>query len=131
MSLRAFQRIVAKIGIVAVLFTQLAVAAYACPELAGAGASPVTHGQTLSMPAGCEMPDSGNPSLCRPHCQVGNQSLTGDRYVSVPAAMPMTVRLTIVGPLQSASAPELTNLPVLRERETGPPPLVRFHFFRI
>lgn len=131
MFVRSFQRIVARIGIATLLFTQLAVAAYACPQPAGAGASPLTHEQTAGMPAGCEMLDSANLHLCRQHCEVGNQSLTGDACVSLPAAMPMTVLLTIVEPLQAAPAPELTNLPVLRERETGPRPLIRFHFFRI
>ena len=70
-------------------------------------------------------------NLCRQHCEIGNQSLTADAYVSVPASMLMTMLVTVVEPLQSASAFTLTSLPVPRERETGPPPLVRFHFYRI
>ena len=131
MFVRAFQRVVARIGIAAVLFTQLAMAAYACPALVGADLSSMTNEQSATMPADCEMLDSSNPNLCRQHCEIGTQSLTGDAYVSVHLAMAMATPLTIVEPLQSASSLKLTNLPVLRERETGPLPLIRFHFFRI
>ena len=131
MLVRAFQRVVARFCIAVVLFTQLAVAAYACPALAEADAVSMTSEQAAAMPADCEMHDSSNPNLCRQHCQIGNQSLTGDAYASVPGAIPMAMLLTIVEPLQSASALRLTNLPVLRQRETGPLPLIRFHFFRI
>ena len=91
----------------------------------------MTNEQLAAMPADCEMLDTNNLNLCRQHCEIGNQSLTADAYVSVPASMLMTMLVTVVEPLQSASAFTLTSLPVPRERETGPPPLVRFHFFRI
>lgn len=125
------RRAVARIAIAAVLFTQLAVAAYACPELLGTAPGMVANGQAAAMPAGCEMPVSHNPNLCRHHCQVGNQSLPADAYVSADAPMVIAAILTVVEPLQPAAALELANLPVLRERETGPPPLIRFHVLRI
>ena len=131
---RAIRRVAAKIGIGAVLFTQLAVAAYACPELNVTRQEThvaMTHGQAqAAMPAGGEIPaDMHDPNLCQQHCQIGTQSVTGAEHVSVPVAVVMP--LTVVDPPQPASALTLATLPVLRERETGPPPLIRFQFFRI
>ena len=132
MFVRAFQRVVAKIGIAAVLFTQLAVAVYACPELTGKVENTqvaMANEQPSTMTGSCEKLDAENPNLCQQHCHMGNQTATGAANVSVPMAMPML--LTVVEPLQPVSALKLTTLPVLRERETGPPPLIRFHVFRI
>ena len=130
---RTLQRLVAKIGIGAVLFTQLAVAAYACPELTALTENTpfaMSNVQPSAKPASCEIPaDQHDPNLCQQHCQIGTQSVTGGGHVSVPVAVMMP--LTVVEPPQPASAVTLATLPVFRERETGPPPLVRFHFFRI
>lgn len=129
---RTLQRLVAKIGIGAVLFAQLCVAAYACPELTALAENTpfaMSTVQPSAMPAGCEIPHSHNANLCQQHCQIGTQSVAGAEHVSIP--MPATLPLTVVELLQPASALKLATLSVLRERETGPPPLVRFHFFRI
>ena len=131
MFVRAFQRLAATIGIAAMMFSQLAVAAYACPELTGqtvnVQAAMADH-QPSTMAGDCEMLDANNPNLCQQHCQIGNQTVTGATHV---VSMAMPILLTVVEPLQPASALQLITLPVLREREPGPPPLIRFQVFRI
>jgi hypothetical protein len=68
---RPIRFLAAWLALFAVLFAQLALAAYACPFLA----APVES--TAPMPEGCDgMPlDLGQPTLCRAHGQQGDQSL--------------------------------------------------------
>ena len=130
MSIRAFQRLVAKIGIAAVLFTQLAVAAYACPALTGADDSmPAAMADDMQAAMlSCEELDVSNPNLCLQHCQAGSQSMQTTQLSIPPAA---TIRLTVLEPVQPVSSLGTTTLSVLAEREISPPPLIRFHFLRI
>ncbi len=131
MSTKAFRRLVAKIGIAAVLFTQLAVAAYECPVIRGAGDGVrvvVADDMRSTMP-GCEETDIDNPNLCLQHCQAGNQSVQTMPQLSVPAIA--VVHVAIIEPIQPASGIGISALSVLMERETSPPPLIRFGVLRI
>lgn len=71
--------VAALIALISVLFTQLAVAAYACPSLqAGPDARPAlivgAEPDEQTMPDCAEM-DMEQPALCHAHAQVGDQSL--------------------------------------------------------
>lgn len=79
---RPIRFLAAWLALSAVLFSQLALAAYACPFLA----TPVE--MTVPMPEGCEgMPlDQEQPTLCRAHAQQGDQSLDKP-LVSLPQAV--------------------------------------------
>jgi hypothetical protein len=131
MSIRALHRLIAKIGIAAVLFTQLAVAAYACPVLTGPD-----HNMSARMAAdghaampGCEKADAGNPNLCLQHCHAGIQSVESAPQLPMPASPAML--LTLVAAAQPVASFGITALSVLAERETSPPPLIRFRVLRI
>lgn len=132
MSTKAFHRLIAKIGIAAVLLTQLAVAAYACPLLTWLGAD---NRMSTSMPddmsamPSCKKLDIGNPNLCLQHCQAGSQSVQTAVQLSIPPAA--TMPLTIIEPVQPDSSLEITTQSALLERETSPPPLIRFGVLRI
>jgi len=131
MSIRALHRLIAKIGIAAVLFTQLAVAAYACPVLTGPDhnmSARMAGNRHASMP-GCEKADAANPNLCLQHCQAGTQSVESAPQLPMPAASPML--LTLVEAVQPVAGFGITALSVLAERETSPPPLIRFRVLRI
>jgi len=131
MSIRALHRLVAKIGIAAVLFTQLAVAAYACPVLMEPDhnmSARKTAAGHAAMP-GCEKADAGNPNLCLHHCQAGTQSVESAPQLPMLAASPML--LTLVEAVQPVAGFGITALSVLAERETSPPPLIRFRVLRI
>ena len=68
---RSSRLLAAWLALFAVLFSQLALAAYACPFLAAPAE------MTAPMPQGCDgMPlDLEQPTLCRAHSQQGDQSL--------------------------------------------------------
>src|SRR3982751_1197203 len=128
MSFRALRRVTARLAIFLLFFTQMAVAAYACPLAPGNDGRSLDVAAMAGMPANCEMLDSNNANLCQQHCEVGNQTATATAYV-LPMAVP--VLLTVAEPLEPVSALRVAALPVPRERETGPPPLILFSVLRI
>ena len=120
----------AVLAIVAVLFAQLAVSAYACPGMGGmiqaalaADDTPPCHRNPV--------PEEPTP-LCQAHCQQGDQSLD-KRGSSLPAAS--LVALPVSWRPLPASAPIAAEAPgaqvSLLERPTGPPLAVRHCRLRI
>ena len=129
---RVFRHLIAKAGIAVMLFAQLAVAVYACPGLTGqveSAPASMASDQHVAMNGGSEELDANNPNTCRQHCQAGNQSV--ERASSANALPVAMVPLTIVEVVRPASTLGVTILPVLLERETAPPPSIRFSVFRI
>ena len=129
---RVFRHLIAKVGIAVVLFAQLAVAVYACPGLTGqveSAPASMASDQRIAMNGECEELDTNNPNTCQQHCQAGNQSVERASNANVPPVA--MVPLTIVEAVRPASALGVTILPALLERETAPPPSIRFSVFRI
>jgi hypothetical protein len=134
MTTRAIQRLAARIGIAVLLFAQLAVSAHACTALTGplddtrAVAADSLH---AAMP-GCEEADSndsGNSVLCLKHCQSDSQSVNTSSQAGVPAvALPPPL---IVAQIRRPCETDNPVLASLLERETSPPPLLRFCVLRI
>lgn len=124
------KRLIAKTGIATLLFTQLVVAAYACPVVASHERAPAAKANDMhaAMP-GCHKQDDTNLNLCLQHCQAGSQSVQTTPQVSVPAMA--TMPLAIIEPAQLESTLGITGLSALPERATSPPPLIRFRFLRI
>jgi hypothetical protein len=125
------KRLIAKASIAAVLFTQLAVAAYACPTIAGpanviAAAMDDMH---AAMPD-CKMRGTENPNLCLQHCEAGDQSVQTLPHIPVPAFAAIST-LAILESMQPHAIAGIAGLSVVQERETSPPPLVRFGVLRI
>ena len=128
----SLKRLLAKTCIAAMLFSQLAVAVYACPTVDGAAfviAATMTDGTHAAMP-GCEMRDTGNPNLCLQHCRAGDQSVQTLPHVEVPAFAAISA-LTVIEPAQRDSNHGITFLSAFPARETSPPPLLRFGVLRI
>ncbi len=128
---RAIQRFAGCIGIAALLFAQLAVAAYACPTVMSSGeiANVLTaEDMHLSMP-GCEESDSGNPNLCLEYSQAGSQAVQSAPQAPLPAVVMTPV--AVVDLPQPQNHTGIIALSLLPERETSPPPLLRFGFLRI
>jgi hypothetical protein len=126
------RRLIAKTGIAALLFTQFAVATYACPVSATRESAPATMaGDMHAAMTGCHQQeqDDANLSLCLQHCQAGSQSVQTTPQVQVPAMA--TLPLAVIEPVQFETTLGVTVLSVLHERATSPPPLVRFRFLRI
>jgi len=128
---RTFHRLIAKIGIAALLFTQLAVAAYACSALAGTDDSmpaAMANDMQAAMPD-CEKVDVVTPNLCLQHCQAGSLSVQTAVQLSIPPAA--TMLLAVIEPVQPNPSLGITIQSALLERETSPPPLIRFGVLRI
>lgn len=93
--------------IAVLLFTQLATAAYACPQLAPAPADAVA---AMAVMPGCDgMPasmDPEQPQLCKAHCEAGKTSVNSQ--VAAPDAPPaMAVGAALVGIVDLADAAQL------------------------
>lgn len=127
------KRLLAKSVIAAVIFTQLAVAAYACPAVEGPAAVIATaiadDAMHAAMP-GCEMNGNGNPNLCLQHCQAGDQSVQTLPHVPVPAFAAVQA-LVVLAPVPPGIVTGITVAFALPERVTSPPPLLRFGVLRI
>ncbi len=76
---RIVRRWLSGLLVLAILFTQVATAAYACPAMAG----PDEAAANVAMPcagmmgAGMAL-DADQPGLCQQHCQFGNTQQAGD-----------------------------------------------------
>jgi|SRR5688572_5221984 hypothetical protein len=116
------------LALVAVLFAQLAVSAYACP-----GADAMTPAAVVAdeAPPCHEKPTQAEITpLCQAHCQQGDQS-SDVRATALPAVTLLALPSPgmIVSPVRDAFA--MAMLPSLLERPTGPPLAVRHCRFRI
>lgn len=131
---QTFKRLIAKAAVAAVMFAQLAVAAYACPTINGPAsviaAARADAAMHAAMP-GCGMRKSdSNPNLCLQHCQAGDQSVQTLPPVAVPAFAAVST-LTIYEPVVAQADPGITLLSAWPHHATSPPPLVRFGVLRI
>lgn len=124
---RVYSRAVSLFAIVALLFSQLAVSAYACPMLAESmRARDVVIDASASS---CDETDMGQPSLCQKHCENGQQNVNdaGSPLASVALAPAFVVSLPIVPSPVVRSA---TLYPSL-VHATSPPLSIRNCCFRI
>jgi hypothetical protein len=123
---RTSRKKVAWLCLSALLFLQLAVAAYACP-------APTPRGSSISATAvvdvsPCQEMDQERPKLCEQHCVHDSQSVDTQPHsvVNVPLLTLLVVfvqsgvRLAI-GPSVHGASPTVVD----------PPPLVRFGVLRI
>lgn len=118
------------LAIVAVLFSQLAVSAYACPGDDGMKQAAVVADDT---PPCHRNPTPAEPTpLCQAHCQQGDQSLD-QRGATMPAVSPVALPASWQPLRISVSdAPTGTRAQLsLLERPTGPPLAVRHCCLRI
>lgn len=124
MKLRQSSRSLAAIlALCCMLFTQLALASYACPSVAfsfGASAAP---GETAHPASGCAGIDIEQPSLCAVEDQDPGQSLDKPANPSVPPFVPVSLAALLApadGALPPAGAPSS-----MLARRTGPPLSIR------
>lgn len=123
--------IAAIITIFSLLFTQLALATYACPELNLA--KPVAMAMDVVKMPGCASMDMkmDQPGLCHSHCEAGNQTADTPQ---APLVQPfVAAQLTVVLSVAKSDAPSHALQPegVLLERSTAPPLAISNCCFRI
>lgn len=109
------------LGIFALVFAQLAVAAYACPSASADSADPRAGVFTP-----CDQIDRDQANLCGKHCNDAEQSQAS--YPSGCASSPAFTAVVYVGTPLSAGA--LAGDPALAHA-TGPPLSIRDCRFRI
>ena len=116
-----------------IVFSQLAVAAYACPELTPSAA--VKQVKAMNAMAGMPCADAGvatkvdQPALCALHCDQGNQSFN---TVQPPDFQPALVLLLVLQVAMIEAVPGLLGAQApLLARGTSPPPLWRTGRLRI
>ncbi len=133
-SFRRFRKTAAFIALFAMLFMQLALASYVCPDepLGTETAAVPAHvvAEYEAMP-GCVEVDMEQPGLCHAHAQVGNQSMDKP---DVPQIQPFvahgfTQKLLTVDVFRSTTNPGFPAS--LIARATAPPLSIRNCCFRI
>lgn len=125
--------VAALIALFSMLFMQLAVASYACPNMRTAqpsAATAISAGATAMSPD-CMGMDMEQPSLCRAQDQAGSQSLDKpqlpDVQPFVPAALVQAVTALNLSYAQLPTQPRPLNL----TRATAPPLSIQNCCFRI
>lgn len=129
-----FKRLICRVLIGVFVFAQIAVAAYACPQLSSvvadearnvataeaASAAMDAHGSTDCLATqgdhGYAGMDPGSPHLCLAHCQYGNQSADHTPAPVVPPAL-LTAMYTLA-PAEEAVASRIPRASLIRG---GPP----------
>ena len=120
------RRNVAWLCLSALLYLQLAVAAYACPTRLDSGMPPSA---TASAPQPCEGMDQESPKLCEQHCVQTSQSVDTQPHSAVAA--PVLPLIAVVGLPDVHLPSKFGVLQALRVKVVDPPPLVRFGVLRI
>lgn len=131
--MKAFHRsLVAWIALLGIVFSQLAVAAYACPGLSPSDAAQQVKSMNM---AGMPCADAGmaatveQPALCVQHCDQGNQTVGG---VQSPDFQPALVLLLVLQVPTIEALPGLLGAQApLLARGASPPPLWRTGRLRI
>ena len=120
----------ALVTLFSLLFTQLAVASYVCPNLKSSPVAMSAHSGQAAMP-GCPGMDIKQPGLCKAHCDRNHQTL--DTPAAPYVAPFMATTLTCVLPNAGLATPVLgpidASLPL--QHATAPPIAIRNCCFRI
>jgi hypothetical protein len=128
-----FRFVAALVALFSMLFMQLAVASYACPNMRTGqqGASMAMSADSAAMSPDCMGMDMEQPSLCHAQDQVGNQSLDKPQPPTVQAFVPVGL-VQALHLFDAAYHPASTQpRPLYLTRATDPPLSIRHCCFRI
>lgn len=120
--------VAALVAVLCMLFTQLAVAAYACP---GAPGMPMAASEAMADMADCPEMEAQRSGLCQAHCDGSHPSLDKP---GAPHVQPfVSGELSVVVQLPGIAAPTRAALiqPLLSARSSAPPLIIRNCCFRI
>lgn len=126
---RIVRRWLSSLLVLAILFTQVATAAYACPAM-GASDRAAALPCAGMMGAGMAL-DADQPGLCQQHCQFGNTQQAGDPAHAF--ALPEVTRavLFVVNPELDAHAAPAPWAAREARREAAPPLCILHCCYRI
>lgn len=118
------------LAVVSMLFSQLAMAAYACPELPTGQAIAMAAESDHVMPD-CAQMDSAQPALCHAHMQAGDQTLDKPPSPNVPPTVAVLL-MPAMGDLRLAPPLVVFHADAAGLRRSSDPPLaIRNCCFRI
>lgn len=119
------RRCVALAGIVALLFSTLSVAAYACPG------DPTGSGTMANMPEDCPDRNAGQPNLCKAHYSAGQQQTTTGVADFPPLPLVHGLLMSLL-PGVSTTAPAARGQAAAAPTRTAAPPIaIRNCCFRL
>jgi hypothetical protein len=124
---RAGRRSVAWLCLSALLFLQLAVAAYACPVRADGGTPMLAAAGSSAQP--CAGMDQARPKLCEQHCVHDSQSVDTQPHSAVSA--PVLPLMTVTAQPDLHRSASRNAFGAFQVTVVEPPPLVRFGVLRI
>lgn len=125
---RASRFAAALVTLFSLLFTQLAVAAYACPGLTPAPAA-ISASTKMGDMAGCKGMDKNQDALCTAHCEVGHQSLDTPGTPHVQPFIAAELAIVLVDAPQQG-VPRASSDSNRLTRATAPPLSIRNCCFR-
>jgi hypothetical protein len=126
---RIWRKMMAGLGVLALFFAQLAVAAYACPTLVNVPMAGMTEVATASAAAPCQKVDQEQANLCKQHCEQAVQSIdtTAPAVIDAPV-LPLIAIAVQVGARPAVKQSLQDNL---LTQKAGPPLSVRNCRFQI
>lgn len=120
------------VALFSLLYMQLAVAAYACPELDPTRAQSAVMRGADGMPmANCDGIDPQSPSLCHAHSQAGKQSLDKAQSPSVQPFAAARILVEVVHLEQPLALGVALPSSFLLAASSAPPIAIRNCCFRI
>jgi hypothetical protein len=123
---RTGRKNVAWLCLSALLFLQLAVAAYACPAPTARGSSISAAAAVQVLP--CQGMDQERPKLCEQHCVQDSGSVDTQPHSAVSAPLLPLLIVVVPSDLHFATGPSVHGA---SPTVVDPPPLVRFGVLRI
>ena len=125
---RQVLRTLCRVLIGAVLWAQLAIAAYACPGLSPASLAEAMPCEDMAMPMGSAL-DQAFPNLCAAHCHQGQQS---DQVPGLTVPAVLWVALYAMPPAPGPLVAPRPRAEAVHARAGAPPPHAILHCcFRI
>ncbi len=124
---RSLRQIVSLFAVTAVLFTQLAMSAYACPMLLNQFAWPAQMNDNSAQD--CDGMDMSQPALCQHHCE-DSQQIVNDAPVEQPSITATSLFVINFTAMVPPFQPSILVAPSLHHA-TSPPLAVRHCCFRI
>jgi hypothetical protein len=125
----------ALLALASMLFMQLAVAGYVCPNMQIAQAMGAIAMQAAVIDhadmAGCEGLESGQPAQCKTQAQIGQQSLDKQDPPRVSPFVALPLMLATAYPDPAYQTPTTEREAVLLTRTTAPPLSIQNCCFRI
>lgn len=125
----SLRKIVSFFAIAAVLFTQLAVSAYACPMLLKQFAMPMQMQMNGDSDQACDDMAMNQPALCQHYCE-DSQQIVNDAQVDQPSITLASFFVINFTAMISSFEPSLIIAPSLHHA-TSPPLTIRNCCFRI